>query len=59
MAAFSLSDEGLQFLKGKAVVKGQESSEGVDEKLRRLQHDLVMLKTNAVESLQHQGRLKD
>ena len=41
-AAFSLSDEGLMFLKSKP------DNQGDDDKLQRLQDDLAELKTQAI-----------
>jgi len=56
LAAYALSDEGLDFLKGKAVIKGTGQSNQIDEeKLKRLQNDLITLKVNAVECLQGQN----
>jgi len=52
-AAFSLSDEGLLFLKSKP------DNQGDDDKLQRLHDDLAKLKNQAIASLQNQGRLFD
>jgi len=50
-AAFSLSDEGLHFLKNKPDNKDDQS------KLHRLQADLAELKNQAIESLDNQAKL--
>ena len=52
-AAFSLSDEGILFLKSKPDNKVDE------DKLQRLHDDLAKLKNQAVSSLQDQSRLFD
>lgn len=51
-AAFSLSDEGIQFLKSKPDNMGDAN------KLQRLQSDLSELKNQSVESLSNQSKMK-
>jgi hypothetical protein len=52
-ATFSLSDEGIQFLKSKPDNMGDA------HKLQRLQHDLSELKNQSIYSLEKQGKLSD
>ena len=61
LVTFSISDEGMQFLKSKIASKGRKelSSEAEQAKLRRFQSDLITLKMAAVEALKVQGKLKD